>query len=462
MIGFAQGLQQGMSMYGQMEDMKNRREKLQWEREDRARKQAENQRIDQAWGNLERLQTEGVGEVAGYGSGPAAEQEIQGDYAREAARMGAPAPDKNLGITKRKAKKSELAEGMMGVAGARRDMAGYTAAYGMREGALDEETMAGVKLPDPNTPEWGQYADQLTRHLNTTSPVVTFGDPDAQGFRPMSVVQPDGKALFSRLSQAEQLQLAQAQALMERNPTKAMQMIAGVNKTLAEAIKIGNDDARQTGEAQNMNAYRQGALRHQEAERIDNQNYRNQMVGLRRQEVGIQGQRASLENAALIRIRQGEQLGNEAAGLAQGLARAQALGPEGKQAAAMYGEQLANVHQRMRALGINPGAVPGAREQMDPKTRADILIKAQDIADPVQRNQFLFQAGVIDKDPMAAFHDALADPGSPKPPNPNKPGRGVIPSPVVKGIGDGIKAGIDNGWLRDPRYGRPAKPEGGF
>ena len=90
-------------------------------------------------------------------------------------------------------------------------------------------------------------------YLNATSAGITIGEPDPKtGVRQASIVQPDKKALFMRLSRADQAELWAASQLMQTNPERAFRMIAGVNKTLAEVVKAENEQARALMSANNQ------------------------------------------------------------------------------------------------------------------------------------------------------------------------------------------------------------------
>jgi hypothetical protein len=90
-------------------------------------------------------------------------------------------------------------------------------------------------------------------YLNATSAGITIGEPDPKtGVRQASIVQPDKKALFMRLSRADQAELWAASQLMQTNPERAFRMIAGVNKTLAEVVKAENEQARALMTANNQ------------------------------------------------------------------------------------------------------------------------------------------------------------------------------------------------------------------
>ena len=77
--------------------------------------------------------------------------------------------------------------------------------------------------------------------LNQNSQRLTLGTPDKNGLVRMSVVSPSGEAEFLKLSRQDQATLYAAAGLMERNPVRALQMMAGVNKTLAEAVAAENN-----------------------------------------------------------------------------------------------------------------------------------------------------------------------------------------------------------------------------
>lgn len=278
-------------------EIADRKKRRAWEEEDRAARAAKQSKIDEAFSRMRGLSTTGVVEQgagdltaggiqqvmdSGYGgtTGVAAAQELGVDSYREAQRgLRAPAaaPDSaaqsvglaqngpQLGLAQngprtRAARKSEIYGALMDVATHREDAGGYAAALTQREGALDDELIAGVKLPKIGTPEFSAMTDSLVTKLNAEHKTVTFGEPDKNGMRQVAIVTKTGKALFETLSSAEQLKLAQANALMERNPTRAMQMIESVNKNLAEAIARENGLTLNVGKEGNDAAYRGGMM----------------------------------------------------------------------------------------------------------------------------------------------------------------------------------------------------------
>jgi hypothetical protein len=108
--------------------------------------------------------------------------------------------------------------------------------------------------------------DKSIELLNAGSPGITIGDADPKtGIRQASIVQPDKRALFLRLSRADQAELWAAGQLLQTNPDRAFKMIAGVNKTLAEVIKAENEQARAVMTANNQGAANASNVRRDDA-----------------------------------------------------------------------------------------------------------------------------------------------------------------------------------------------------
>lgn len=95
--------------------------------------------------------------------------------------------------------------------------------------------------------------------VNNNSKSVTLGQPDKRGFADMSIVTPSGEAVFAKLSKADQAKLYAAVGLMEMNPTKALEMISGVNKELAAAVAADNNLTLNVGGKQNEVAGKRAA-----------------------------------------------------------------------------------------------------------------------------------------------------------------------------------------------------------
>ncbi len=112
--------------------------------------------------------------------------------------------------------------------------------------------------------------DKAIELLNANSASISIGDADPKtGIRQAAIVQPDKRALFMKLSRADQAELWAAGQLMQTTPDRAFKMIAGVNKTLAEVVKADNEQARAVLTANNQGAAYGANVRRDEAY-IDN------------------------------------------------------------------------------------------------------------------------------------------------------------------------------------------------
>lgn len=101
----------------------------------------------------------------------------------------------------------------------------------------DEEFFATSMKSYKGSPE---QIEAGIRHLNQNSKSLTITDPDKNGFVRLTIAMPGGKAEYLKLNRQEQATLFAAGELMDRNPTKAMQMMEGVNKNLAAALAAEN------------------------------------------------------------------------------------------------------------------------------------------------------------------------------------------------------------------------------
>lgn len=113
------------------------------------------------------------------------------------------------------------------------DTAGYRAAMGNKRTMEVDDVVAGKMKEYTESDEQIGAAAAL---LNESSPRITMGDPDKNGLVRMSVVRPDRRAEFIKLSKADQAKLYAAGHVMELDPTRALAMIGDVNKTLADAV----------------------------------------------------------------------------------------------------------------------------------------------------------------------------------------------------------------------------------
>lgn len=395
MIGLADGLRSGFGMGMQARQAADARERQAredaWQDEQRTRLRRQWGAEDSAWRDLETLQGQGVVEGAtgisqpsmqmlaagnggAYGSGEGAIRDAAGDYTREMNRLGqgenapatgvpatgVPAYNAQAPIARRAASDLEVERAMGGVAMARRDMAGLSQSRARQKQLSEDEILAKAEVNDATI-----------SYINDNHRSLTIGDPDKHGFRQVSFVKVGGKAAFDRLSPMDQRKLAGAQALYATNPTRALQLAKEVNADLAKVfetearegeavVRSGNDAAFKGGSLDNDAARTRAQADHWAAQT------RNDAARL-----GMQRDRAKLENWQLERLRLGDTLGQEAAGYAEGLSAAHAAGPQGRSAADIYGAKLAGVHQRMRGLGLNPGG----REQMSLKDQLDAEAK---------------------------------------------------------------------------------------
>lgn len=97
--------------------------------------------------------------------------------------------------------------------------------------------------------------------VNGTSGRITMGEPDKNGLMRLAVVKPDKRAEFTKLSKQEQATIYAGARLMQRDPQKALTLIAGVNKTLAAAVAEDNNIQFKLGKENNDGAFQTGQLR---------------------------------------------------------------------------------------------------------------------------------------------------------------------------------------------------------
>ena len=168
------------------------------------------------------------------------------------------------GYTNKAAPTRGAAEDILGqIAAIRGDTAGFRQAQQNKRG-FEEDDLFAAKLKEyKGTPE---QIDRTIPYVNGTSSSVTIGDRDKRGFVEMSVVKPDGRALFLKLSMADQATLYAAGHLMEMNPTKGLEIIKSVNKDLAAAIAADAGLNIQLTNSANDTAYKRGVLDNQDRE----------------------------------------------------------------------------------------------------------------------------------------------------------------------------------------------------
>ena len=130
----------------------------------------------------------------------------------------------------------------------RGDTEGYRRAQAAQRGYQDEDAYTGY------IKEYTGAEDQIGAtipYVNNNATRITMGSPDKNGLMPLAVVKGDGRADFLSLNKKDQARLYAGVRMMESNPTKAMEIIAGVNKELADAI--AKDSGLQVQLANNAN-----------------------------------------------------------------------------------------------------------------------------------------------------------------------------------------------------------------
>lgn len=141
------------------------------------------------------------------------------------------------------------------------------------------------------------------------------------------------------------------------------------------------------------------------------------------------------------RLERGDTLGREAAGYAQGLAQAKALGPEGRQAADIYNSLLQGTNQRMAGLGLRPY---GVKDPVPPQVIAEEVRRLQETPQGAKMSYAALYQQVEaamngrGADPLAGAQQRFvqtltggAAPGAPKP-APTKPAVGpAAPAPAA-------------------------------
>jgi hypothetical protein len=166
----------------------------------------------------------------------------------EARRMGLDTPYQTGGVTARAYDPSNLDD----QAGLNRRLMGVAALKG-DYGTLTTLQQKNAELAD--TKVFNQGAKQfltnpdsfaeLTRYVNKSNPMLTAApakDPrtgQLTGYNIMTV-GPSGDATHKFLSPQETAQLAGAVALMQQNPTKALQIMATVDQGVAAAVAASN------------------------------------------------------------------------------------------------------------------------------------------------------------------------------------------------------------------------------
>lgn len=270
------------------------RKEQEWSRAD-----AERSNVDRAMSDYQALTASGqaVGQNTSgfsdasarmlYGQGGQQAVDEAASYANvEAARMGlplsnrtslpadpaaAPAPT----VTLRQASPLDRIRGLEGIALAKKDM-GAIERLGTQRQALEEDSFIADAMKSYRGTE-----DQIggtAAYINANSKRVTMGAPGKNGFVPLSIVGTDGRAEFLNLSKQDQAKLYAAGQLLERNPTRALEIMGSVNKELAAAIAQENGLVGKVATNANDVAYKGGQLGVAQQNADTNEAYRRQMA----------------------------------------------------------------------------------------------------------------------------------------------------------------------------------------
>lgn len=270
MSAFDSGFRMGMGAFQQAIENKQREEELGWKRADRARTDKQNQEIDAETANLKAmlspsavLAQQGLGlsgdgksadaapvvspiAAKGLGAASAADTSATGGLGANMPSVqdvaGSAPPVSNAGQSVastglRTFSDLDRLRGMQRVALASRDMPTVERLGGQIKKAEEDEIISSALK---NYTGGEDQIGATAQHLNSTSKSIAMSDPDKNGVVRMSVVTPDRRAQFLDLSRQDQARLYAAAQLMERNPSKAYEMMSGVNKTLADAIVAEN------------------------------------------------------------------------------------------------------------------------------------------------------------------------------------------------------------------------------
>ena len=221
-----------------------------------------------------------------YGQGGQQAVDDAASYANvESARMGLPLTNRTSlpadptaaptpTVAMRQATPLDRIRGLEGIALAKKDVASMERLGGQRQLAEEDAFIADAMKSYKGT------EDQIggtASYINANSKRVTMGAPGKNGFVPLSVVGTDGRAEFLNLSKQDQAKLYAAGQLLERNPTRALEIMASVNKELASAIAQENGLVGKLATNANDVAYKGGQLAVAQQNADTNEAYRRQL-----------------------------------------------------------------------------------------------------------------------------------------------------------------------------------------
>lgn len=235
-----------------------------WEQaqQDRARQVGLRDQEDQAAGALQSLQNGGVydGSRADF-SGQSATADlgpVPQDQMAPVRGMRAPGADPTAGLSavpSRAATGLDYNKAAQRIALAKRDMNSWGQLNDKGQILEEDDIMAKAAK--------GELSDDVIGGINKNHQKVTLGQADKNGILPFSVVHDNGRSMFGQLDAGQQAKLKGAFAIMDRNPTRAWEMISAVNKDLATYLKSENDTTLGAGKANNEGAYHAGTLANQ-------------------------------------------------------------------------------------------------------------------------------------------------------------------------------------------------------
>lgn len=145
------------------------------------------------------------------------------------------------------------------IAGINRDVKGLQESLA-QEGVVKYDMSFKSHLKDFN--DNPNLLEELAPQANT-SKFVTVGKRDKNGMLELSVVDSDGRGHFGRYSKPQQAMMYAALKTMDMNPQKSMEIISGIDKTLAEAIAAENNLVINVTDKNNLRAFQGGQLDNQ-------------------------------------------------------------------------------------------------------------------------------------------------------------------------------------------------------
>jgi hypothetical protein len=277
------------------------------------------------------------------------------------------------------------------------DTAGFAAAETAAKGFEWDDTVKKAIADFDKDPDGAGSSLMKNVNLNTKTfaaePLVVNGK--TTGYRTL-VIKEDGTAVSKTISPAQMRTLAAAQAGLEVDPMKALEMFRSVDKDIAEAVARENQLTAGATQA------------HNQATNYANQDSRDRI-------------RLGMQQQDRRRLDEQLQLGRQAAGLYEGVVAARNAGPAGREAGAIYSQQLAGINARLQALGMPGVGVRDPRTEMTPVQRAQAIKSLVDSGMSLPQAQIFLDTG---GNPAGALDAAFgASPGQPTAPQGSQPAR---------------------------------------